>query len=255
MLLYLRFYNCATMNLIIDVGNTLVKVAVFQKDEMLKKEVIEKEDLEKKIEYFFEHYPKISAVITSNVSKTTFSWPSNLSKNITFLDLDVHTLLPFENLYVTPETLGNDRKALAAAAVKKYPGQNVLIIDAGTCVTYDFKNAKDQYLGGGISPGLKMRFKALNSFTANLPLLTPQPDLKLIGDSTLTSINSGVVLGFLKEIDGIIEEYASQYDEMLTIITGGDAQFLSINLKNSIFANSNFLLEGLNYILEFNISQ
>ncbi|MFD0977645.1 type III pantothenate kinase [Salinimicrobium gaetbulicola] len=243
------------MNLIIDVGNTLAKVAVFQNDELGKKEVVQKESLEKKIKEIFKEFPEIHAVVTSNVSKTTFSWPSGLQKKARILNLDANTLLPFENLYGTPATLGNDRKALAAAAVKKYPGRNVLVIDAGTCITYDFKNAENQYLGGGISPGLKMRFKALNSFTANLPLVTPQEDLKLIGDSTLSSINSGVIFGFLKEIDGIIEEYASQYDEMLTIITGGDAQFLSINLKNSIFANSNILLEGLNYILEFNISQ
>lgn len=255
MLLYLRFYNHGTMNLIIDVGNTLAKVAVFQNDELVKKEGVEKECLEKKISEIFEEFPEIDAVVTSKVSKAVFSWPSNLQKKAKFIDLDAVTILPFENLYATPSTLGNDRKALVAAAAKNYPHRNVLVIDAGTCITYDFKNAKNQYLGGGISPGLKMRFKALNSFTANLPIVEQQEDLKLIGDSTLTSINSGVVFGFLKEIDGIIEEYASHYDEMLTIITGGDAQFLSINLKNSIFANSNFLLEGLNYILEFNISR
>lgn len=255
MLLYLRCYNFIAMNLIIDVGNTLAKVAVFQNDEMIRKEVAKNEFLEKKIEEIFREFPKIDAVVTSNVSKATFSWPSNLQESAKILELDSNTLLPFDNLYATPATLGNDRKALAAAASKNYPDRNVLVIDAGTCVTYDFKNAENQYLGGGISPGLKMRFKALNSFTANLPLIEPQENLNLIGDSTLTSINSGVVFGFLKEIDGIIEEYASRYDEMLVIITGGDAQFLSINLKNSIFANSNFLLEGLNYILEFNISQ
>lgn len=255
MLLYLRLHNFVTMNLIIDVGNTLAKVAVFQNDELVKKEVVEKELLEKKIKEIFEEFPEIYRVITSNVSKITFALPSELQKRAKILDLDANTLLPFENLYGTLSTLGNDRKALAAAAAKKYPDRNVLVIDAGTCITYDFKNAENQYLGGGISPGMKMRFKALNSFTANLPLVEAEQELKLIGDSTLSSINSGVVFGFLKEIEGIIEEYASRYDEMLVIITGGDAQFLSINLKNSIFANSNFLLEGLNYILEFNISQ
>lgn len=243
------------MNLIIDVGNTLAKVAVFQNDEMLEKAVVEKETLGKKIAEIAVSHPQITGVVTSNVSKVTFSWPSTLQKKAKFIALGPDTKLPFENLYTTPKTLGNDRKALVAAASRKYQDRNVLVIDAGTCITYDFKNAENQFLGGGISPGLKMRFKALNSFTANLPLVEPQENLKLIGDSTLSSINSGVVFGVIKEIDGLIEEYAAKYEDLVTIITGGDAQFLSINLKNSIFANSNFLLEGLNYILEFNISQ
>lgn len=243
------------MNLIIDVGNTLAKVAVFQNDEMLEKAVIEKEALGKKIAEISVSHPEISGVVTSNVSKVTFPWPSILQKKAKFIALGPDTKLPFENLYATPKTLGNDRKALVAAASSKYRNKNVLVIDAGTCITYDFKNVENQFLGGGISPGLKMRFKALNSFTANLPLVEPQENLKLIGDSTLSSINSGVVFGVIKEIDGLIDEYASKYEDLVTIITGGDAQFLSINLKNSIFANSNFLLEGLNYILEFNISQ
>lgn len=243
------------MNLIIDVGNTLAKVAVFQNDEMLEKAVIEKEALGKKIAEISVSHPEISGVVTSNVSKVTFPWPSILQKKAKFIALGPDTKLPFENLYATPKTLGNDRKALVAAASSKYRNKNVLVIDAGTCITYDFKNVENQFLGGGISPGLKMRFKALNSFTANLPLVEPQENLKLIGDSTLSSINSGVVFGVIKEIEGLIDEYASKYEDLVTIITGGDAQFLSINLKNSIFANSNFLLEGLNYILEFNISQ
>ncbi len=243
------------MNLIIDVGNTLSKVAVFQQDELVEKFTVEKTELSKKIENIFSQYPKISGVVVSKVSQAEFSLPKQLQKKAKVILLDPQTQLPFENLYSTPQTLGDDRKALVAAAVREYPKKNVLVIDAGTCITYDFKNEKDQYLGGAISPGLKMRFKALNSFTANLPLVETGEEAKLIGDSTLSSINSGVVIGTLKEIDGVIEEYKEKYPQLITIITGGDAQFLSINLKNSIFANSNFLLEGLNHILEFNISQ
>ncbi len=242
------------MNLIVDVGNTLSKVAVFQQDELIEKYVIEIKEISEKIKEIFTR-TRVGAVIVSKVSAAEFSLPQNLRKNTRILTLGPKTKLPFENLYATPLTLGDDRKALVAAAVKKYPQENVLVIDAGTCITYDLKNKKDQYLGGAISPGLKMRFKALNTFTANLPLVD-SPEIKdLIGDSTLTSINSGVVNGTLREIDGVIEEYKERYPDLITIITGGDAQFLSINLKNSIFANSNFLLEGLNHILEFNISQ
>lgn len=243
------------MNLIIDVGNTLSKVAVFQKDKLVEKFTVDKTDLSKKILTIFSQYPNLVGVIVSKVSQAEFSLPQELQEKARVISLGPESRLPFENLYATPQTLGEDRKALVAAAVKEYPGKNVLVIDAGTCITYDFKNEKDQYLGGAISPGLKMRFKALNSFTANLPLVEAGEETKLIGDSTLTSINSGVVIGTLKEIDGVIQEYKEKYPQLITIITGGDAQFLSINLKNSIFANSNFLLEGLNHILEFNISR
>ncbi|MGB7785840.1 MAG: type III pantothenate kinase [Salinimicrobium sp.] len=243
------------MNLIIDVGNSFAKLAVFQKNELLLVQRAEKIALENKIFQLSQKFPQIKAVISSNVSKTQFSLPADLSKRAKFIGLSAETKLPFSNLYSTPATLGNDRKALAAAAAKQYPRENVLVIDAGTCITYDFKNDKNEYLGGAISPGLKMRFKALNTFTANLPLIEQQEQLQLLGDSTVNSINSGVVYGFLKEVDGIFEEYKSRHPKLKTIITGGDAEFLSVNLKNSIFANSNFLLEGLNYILEFNISQ
>jgi type III pantothenate kinase len=241
------------MNLVIDLGNTVAKLAVFEKDELREKEIVASEEIQEKISQHLLKNPWVKKVISSNVSKLQIKVPQE--KELQILELSAESLLPFENLYATPQTLGNDRKALVAAAAKYYPKRNVLIIDAGTCITYDFKNSKNEYLGGAISPGLKMRFKALNSFTANLPLVDQQEQLKLVGNSTLTSINSGVAYGMVKEIDGFIEEYAAQYDDLLTIVTGGDAHFLSVNLKNSIFANSNFLLEGLNYILEFNTSQ
>lgn len=243
------------MNLIIDVGNTLAKVAVFQQDEVLEKWTGDKQELSENIREIFSHNPRIQGVIISKVSKADAHLPAELEKKAVVINLGPETKLPFNNLYATPKTLGNDRKALIAAAVKAYPGKNVLVIDAGTCITYDFKNSKDQYLGGAISPGLKMRFRALNTFTANLPLVELREDLNYLGDSTLTSINAGVANGVLHEVNGFIQEYSKKYADLVVIITGGDAQFLSVNLKNSIFANSNFLLEGLNQILEFNISQ
>lgn len=247
------------MNLVIDVGNTVAKLAVFQKDELLEKKVVEKQELDREILQVLTEFTQIQFLISSNVSQSRFTVPDKFIDKIDSISLSADTQLPFKNLYSTPQTLGNDRKALVAAAARTYPGQNVLVIDAGTCITYDFKNSDNEYLGGAISPGLKMRYKALNAFTANLPLIEQQPEVKgevkYIGDSTLNSINTGVVLGATKEIDGMISEYAERCENLITIITGGDAHFLSINLKNSIFANSNFLLEGLNYILEFNTSQ
>jgi type III pantothenate kinase len=242
------------MNLIVDIGNSFAKLAVFQNDELVGKWVVESDKLHEKIFEIFSN-GILEAAIVSNVSKTAFSWPDDMKGKIHLMQLSAHTPLPFQNRYATPDTLGNDRKALAAAASQQYGNRNVLVIDAGTCITYDIKTDKNEYLGGGISPGLKMRFKALNTFTANLPLIEFKKKFEAIGNTTPGSIVSGVEMGFVCEVDGMIQTYKNQFDDLMIIITGGDAQFLSINLKNSIFANSNFLLEGLNYILEFNNSQ
>ncbi|UZH54218.1 type III pantothenate kinase [Salinimicrobium tongyeongense] len=243
------------MNLVVDIGNTIAKLAVFQQDEIIKKTSAGKSDLNKKISEFLKLHPQIRNLVVSNVSSVKWELPEGAEKSVRVLELSAETFLPFKNSYGTPATLGNDRKALIAAAVKQYAGENVLVIDAGTCITYDFKTAREEYLGGAISPGLKMRFLALNNFTSNLPLVEAGEGHELIGDSTTSSISSGVVNGTLMEIEGIIGKYKEKYANLICIITGGDATFLSGNLKNGIFANSNFLLEGLNFILEFNIDQ
>lgn len=243
------------MNLVIDVGNSLVKMAVFQDDKILRKTALLKTDFKNKYEEIKFSFPDIEKTIVSNVGKTDFPGLKKLKsdKNVLFLSSELK--LPFENCYGTPKTLGNDRIALMAAASKSYPLANVLVIDTGTCITFDFLNLKNQYLGGAISPGLKMRFEALHNFTSRLPLLEPDDEVQLIGNTTRSSINSGVINGVVMEIDGIIAEYSAQYQYLKVILTGGDVQFLSKRLKSSIFANSNFLLEGLNYILEININQ
>ena len=243
------------MNLILDVGNSFAKLAVFQSDELLRKETVEKEQLQEKAEEILTSFPEIGKIILSKVAAADFFLPEHLQERLDLVQLGPETAMPFENLYATPLSLGNDRKALVAAASKYHPNNNILVIDAGTCLTFDFKNDRNQYLGGAISPGLRMRYKALNSFTSNLPLVEPLYEVPLIGDSTLNSINSGVYLGMTREIAGIIEEYRAVFRDLIIIFTGGDAQILSIRLKNGIFANSNFLLEGLNYILEINTSQ
>jgi type III pantothenate kinase len=148
--------------------------------------------------------------------------------------------------------LGIDRIALASAAVHLYINKNVLVIDAGTCITYDFINSENEYLGGAISPGISLRYKSLHTFTDKLPLLEANNSKLLIGNSTATSIHAGVVNGVLYEIDGFIEAYKNNYENLTVILTGGDAHFLRDTIKNDIFANSNFLLEGLNHILEYN---
>ena len=149
--------------------------------------------------------------------------------------------------------LSAHRLALATAANYYYPNKNVLVIDAGTCITYDLVNASNQYLGGGISPGIEMRYKSLNYFTSKLPLLNSKRESELIGTDTNRSIQSGVINGVISEIDGVISQYIHEFDDLTVVLTGGDSEFLSKRLKNSIFANSNFLLDGLNHLIQFNL--
>lgn len=243
------------MNLVIDIGNTLVKMAVFQDGKLVRKKITLKQDFFKNLEELDRNYPDVEDVLVSSVSKTPAKWLQKLQEDYKTLVLTQELPQVFSNKYATPNTLGNDRIALASAASKLYPNENVLVIDAGTCITFDFVSSENQYLGGAISPGLSMRFKAMNTFTENLPLLEPEDVVDLIGNSTIKSMQSGVINGITAEIDGVISMYNSQFKDLTIILTGGDSQFLCKRLKNSIFANSNFLLEGLNYILEFNKSQ
>lgn len=240
------------MNLIIDVGNTSVKMAIYSKSRLLRLVRCQVEDIEATYNALTKRYKSIQNAIVSSVGKVNekdFSFLRDLSRCIY---LTHKTILPFKNSYKTPKTLGVDRIALVSASVEQFPNNNVLIIDAGTCITYDFINADNEYLGGAISPGINTRYKSLNNLTANLPLLKPKVPQDLIGNSTKNAIHSGIIYGVLNEIQGIIEAYKEKNEDLTVILTGGDSKFLSKQLKNSIFANSNFLLEGLNYILEFN---
>ena len=243
------------MNLVIDIGNTLVKMAVFQGDVLIKKKTSLKQNFFKNLEELDQSFPNIKDVLVSSVSKTPSKWLQKLQEDYKMCVLDQELPQVFSNSYATPKSLGNDRIALVSAASKLYPSQNVLVIDAGTCITFDIINSDNQYLGGAISPGLQMRYQAMNTFTENLPLLEPEETVDLIGNTTIKSMQSGVIFGITAEIDGVISMYNSQFKDLTIILTGGDSLFLCKRLKNSIFANSNFLLEGLNYILEFNKSQ
>jgi type III pantothenate kinase len=142
---------------------------------------------------------------------------------------------------------------LAAGAVFQFPNQNRLVIDAGTCITYDFIDHQNNYLGGAITPGLRLRYESLHNYTAKLPLLVLESPKELIGNSTSNSIHSGVVNGLVYEIDGFITEYGTRYSNFIIILTGGDTDFLAKRLKNTIFANSNFLLESLNQTFQYKI--
>tara|TARA_R110002049_G_scaffold4377_15_gene30598 strand:- start:6977 stop:7705 length:729 start_codon:yes stop_codon:yes gene_type:complete len=239
------------MNLTIDIGNTRVKSAVFEGDKLVELYVFDKKKIISEIKKIFKKNT-ISSAIMSNVATISEKKMLQLKKIVNFQVVSSTSKVPFTNLYKTPKTLGVDRIALVAGAVKQFPNKNVLIIDAGTCITFDFVNDKAAYLGGAISPGINMRYKALNKFTANLPLIEILELDNFIGKNTEESIISGVLNGVTKEISGVIEEYQQKYTDLTVVLTGGDTKFLSKQLKSSIFANQNFLLQGLNEILKFN---
>ena len=240
------------MNLIIDVGNTNVKLAVFQDNEIVNKQIVDLDAIDIKIIELTKKYNNLGKAIISSVGRLSEPQIANISNCISTIVLDSKTRVPFKNKYKTPETLGVDRIALVSASVLKYSKNNVLIIDAGTCITYDFINTKNEYLGGAISPGISTRYKSLNNLTANLPLLKRKAPKKLIGKSTKQSIHSGVINGISMEIDGIVNKYRKKYKDLTVILTGGDQEIFALNLKNPIFANSNIQAIGLNRILNYN---
>lgn len=239
------------MNLAIDVGNTRVKAAVFEGDKLLVIEYFKRDEIIIELKKIFKTY-QIKEAIIANVASVSSEVLEEINNIVRLTRVNSIMKLPFINKYATPHTLGLDRLALVFGAVLKYENQNTLIIDAGTCITYDFVDKENKYFGGAISPGLEMRYKSLNHFTSKLPLLEVAIPNQFVGNSTKESIHSGVVNGLLQEIEGVISQYKNKYSDLTVVLTGGDTNFLSKQLKSSIFANQNFLLEGLNRILIFN---
>ena len=240
------------MNLVIDAGNTAVKLAVFDSKTRINLISVGYDEVISHLNTIFDTYPELNSVLLSTVGPWTLKKEDWLPEHCSLYLLDSRLKLPYKITYGTPETLGKDRMALAAAAVSEYPSQNVLVIDAGTCITYDMITGEGSYLGGAISPGMHMRYMALYEGTAALPKLDPELPEDLIGSTTKGSMHSGVVNGIRFEIEGAVKEYQSRFPDLTVILTGGDAQFLSKQLKNTIFAHSNFLLQGLNFLLEYN---
>lgn len=239
------------MLLAIDIGNSQIKGAVFKHNTISDTFIFAYSEWRKKIENIFEQYPFLSHLIVSSVGKLSeddFLW---IDKKIQISFVSRQMKFPFTNLYKTPDTLGVDRMVLASGAVLKYPKTNRLVIDAGTAITYDFVDAMDNYLGGAISPGLRLRYKALNDYTAKLPYLEKTEEDFFIGQNTSESIHSGVVNGVIHEIEGFIDRYRTTYENFIIILTGGDTDFLAKRLKSTIFANQNFLLESLNDLYQF----
>ncbi len=240
------------MHLVIDVGNTQIKIAVFEQNKQVEYLTANQNELLSTIKALKIKYPNIQKAIVASVGTIENSILSSLKNSIEIQYLTKECKFPFINTYSTPNTLGIDRMVLAAGAVLEYPNQNRLVIDIGTCITYDFIDENNNYLGGAISPGIRLRYESMNQKTAKLPSLTKKKPLHFIGNSTESCMHSGVVNGIALEMDGFIELYKAQYTNFITILTGGDSDFLAMRLKNTIFANSNFLLKSLNQTFQYN---
>ncbi|RLD61427.1 MAG: pantothenate kinase [Bacteroidetes bacterium] len=247
------------MRLIIDFGNTLCKVAFYENDEELNLRSfsnINLEMLQTHINKYINLQPvpgKITHCIVSSVINYPAEIKAYLQTTYQFIELSPNTPLPISIKYETPNTLGNDRIAAVVGGKSLFPDQDLLIVDAGTCITFDFLNKNGDYLGGAITPGIKLRFKSLNNYTDKLPLIMHfGKDVKLIGSSTEGSIKSGVINGVKAEVNGIIENYREEYPEIKIIFTGGDINYFDTTPKNNIFAVANLVLKGLNTILNYN---
>lgn len=239
------------MNAVVDVGNTFIKIGIFEFEKLKQTSTVGSASEVKKI--IEKHKPEnvlISSVsiLATEISKTI----EDLERNLIIFDSD--TKIPIKNKYETPETLGADRIAGAVGANFMFPNQNCLCIDAGTCIKFDFVGSDASYLGGSISPGINMKFRALNNFTTRLPLIEPEGDANLIGRSTYQSIMSGVLNGTIAEVQGMIDAYARIFDNLKIIICGGDSKFFETRIKGTIFVIPELVLIGLNRILQHNVS-
>jgi type III pantothenate kinase len=241
------------MKLVIDLGNTFQKLAVFSGEDMVFMEAHEQVTVKLLISVFNRF--TINSGIISSVIHHEKDIESVVKSRCHSVVLDHNTRLPLQNKYETPETLGKDRLAAAVAGNHIFPHKNVLVIDAGTCIKFDFVTAAAEYMGGAISPGLQMRLNALHTYTEKLPLIELTENKLLIGKNTTDSLLSGVINGALSEIDGIIDRYREIYPEIQVVLSGGDAEYLVSKLKNEIFAVSNIVLYGLKIILDYNDKQ
>ena len=233
-----------------DFGNTRLKCAVF--DQASIREIILLEnDSDETFESLVKKYQPQKTILSS-VIEHNVNIEKILSASSRFHKLSHQTKLPFTTPVGKPESIGADRLALSAAAVYFYPQKNNLVIGLGSCITYNFINKSNQFLGGSISPGMEMRFKSLQTFTAKLPLIQPEWNFPLIGYDTKTNILSGVLLGMAKEIDGIIEAYAEKFSNFNVLLTGGDTAYFARHLKSKIFADLDLIFKGLYAISEYN---
>ena len=233
-----------------DFGNTRLKAAFFKDTKLIEVIVIEN-DSEATIESLLKKLDPQKAILSSVINHNA-EIETLLTSKTKFHRLNHLSKLPFTTPVGEPETIGADRLALSAAAVYFFPKQHNLVIGMGSCITYNFINADHEFLGGGISPGMEMRMKSLNQFTAKLPIVKPDGNVPLIGYDTVTNILSGVVMGMANEIDGFINSYKEKFGNFNVHLTGGDLVYLAPHLKNQIFADPELIFKGLYAISEVN---
>ena len=233
-----------------DFGNTRLKVAVFNGNEF-REDIILADDQPATIINLLNKYLPQKTILSSVILHHP-EIESILAKRSEFHKLSIHTKLGFTTPVGKPDTIGADRLALVAAAVHFFPDFNNLVIGLGSCITYNFVNQYHQFLGGGISPGMDMRFKSMHDYTAKLPLVQADWNYPLIGYDTKTNLQSGVIMGMVCEIDGIIEKYNNKYGNFNVVLTGGNSAYFASQLKNRIFADPNFLFKGLYALSELN---
>ena len=239
-----------TTTLCFDFGNTRLKAAVFEND-IFKVELELADDSNETIKKLLDQY-KPQKSILSSVIKHNEGIETILSEQTSFHKLSHLTKVNFTTPVGKPESIGADRLALVAAAVHYFPKKNNLVVALGSCITYNFINQAHEFMGGGISPGMEMRFKSMNQHTALLPLVQKDWNFPVIGYDTKTNLQSGVIAGIAYEIGGFIDFYAQKYDNFNVVLTGGDAGYFARQLKNRIFADLNFLFKGLYALSETN---
>ena len=241
------------MNLVLDFGNTRIKAGVFNGSSLAERRYFESAA---EIPDSVVTLLPIKACIIGSVTNAHESIVPVLTSKFKTMVFTAESTLPFKNLYKSALTLGSDRLAASAGSYSLYPDRNVLTIDAGTCIKYNFVNKDNEYLGGAISPGIPMRLKAMAKFTAALSEVElDKTYTALVGRSTQESMLSGSLIAAVCEVDAMIDRYKETYEDLVVVITGGDADYLSSQLKNRFFANQNILLHGLNTILQLNLEK
>lgn len=241
------------MNITIDIGNTRTKIGVFKGSNLVEKVVLEGFDPKKVFEVATNQAGQniiFSSVATVIDEEVLLKFRNQFS---TVVQLSADTSLPIKNFYATPATLGKDRLAAVVGAYALYGDQPCLVIDAGTCITYDILGPGGQFLGGNITPGVELRLKAMHHFTKRLPIPSGRTVESNWGKSTNEALINGAIMGTILEMQGFIDRAEEEYGSINTILTGGDANIFGKKLKNRIFANSNLVLVGLNKILNYNV--
>lgn len=233
-----------------DFGNTRLKCAVFINGKFNDSLVL-KDDTEETIQSLLHRYNPTKTILSSVINHRS-GLEQQFADHSSFHQLSIDSKLPITSPVGKPHTIGADRLAMVVAAVDLFPKQHNLVIGLGSCITYNFVNKYHEFIGGSISPGMEMRFKSLQYYTAKLPLVEPEWNYPLLGYDTKTNIQSGVLLGIAKEIDGIIDMYKEKYLNFNVHLTGGDIAFFGALLKNKIFADPNLIYKGLYAISEYN---